>query len=86
MSIPVEFLKNVPADKKADVEAAIRGSTTLLLSLRKILSERLHSVNADEARSTDYDSPAWPFKQANRNGKHSAYQEILSLITFKATE
>lgn len=86
MTIPVEWLKHIPADKKEDYEAAIRASTIVLSGLRKILLDRISAIHAEEGRTTDYDSPAWPFKQASRNGKHTAYSELLALLTFKAKE
>jgi hypothetical protein len=86
MGLPVEFYKNVPTEKKDEYEATIRNSTTLLLALRRILTDRLANLHLEEARTSDYDSAAWPFKQANRNGKYTAYQELLAVITFKAKE
>lgn len=83
MSLNTELLVGIPDDKKKEFEQTLRASTTLLETMHRVLKKRLTTIHLDEARATDYDSPAWPFKQANRNGRYAAYQELLALFTFK---
>lgn len=81
--INTELNKGVPEDKKKEFEQTLRASTTLLETLHRVLRDRMERLQQDEARTTDYDSPAWPYKQANRNGRYTSYQELLALFTFK---
>ncbi|SHH46999.1 hypothetical protein SAMN05444169_7613 [Bradyrhizobium erythrophlei] len=81
--INLELLQFVPDDKKKEVEATLRASTTAVDTLIKVLTQRSKAIERQEASSLDYESPAWPFKQANRNGRYSAYQELIALFTFK---
>jgi hypothetical protein len=83
MAVSTELLKGVPDEQKKDFEATLRNSTTLLLTLQRVLKDRLKNIHLEQSRSMDYDTAAWPFKQAARNGKYAAYQELLSLLTFK---
>lgn len=81
--INTELNRHVPEDRKKEFEQTLRASTTLLDTLAKVLNERMTAILSEQGRSSDYDSAAWPFKQANRNGRYNAYQELLALFTFK---
>ena len=81
--INTELTQGVPDAKKKDFEQTLRASTTLLDTLATVLTRRIASLHSEEGRGTDYDSAAWPYKQANRNGRYTAYQELLQLFTLK---
>ena len=81
--INTELLQGIAEDKKKEFEQTLRASTTLLETIHRVLNRRIDALHSEEGRSTDYDSPAWPMKQANRNGRYAAYQELLALLTFK---
>lgn len=81
--INLELLKGVPDNKKKEIEQTLRASTTMLETLHRVLKDRLKGLHLEESRSADYDSPAWPYKQANRNGQYKQLQEILALFSFK---
>lgn len=81
--INTELLQGISEDKKKEFEQTLRASTTVLDTLAKVLDRRMTALLSEQGRSSDYDSAAWPFKQANRNGRYAAYQELLALFTFK---
>jgi hypothetical protein len=78
-----ELTQGVPEGKKQEFIATVKASTTLIDALHRVLNERLRLIEAQEAKLTDYDSAAWPYKQANRNGRQTAYRELIQLLTFK---
>lgn len=78
-----ELLIGVPEAKKQEIISTIKASTTLLDALNKVLNSRLQQLEASEGKLSDYDSAAWPYKQANRNGRRTAYQELITLLTLK---
>lgn len=81
--INTELLKGIPDDKKKEFEQTLRSSTTTVDTLLRVLKDRLHEIHLSESRTADYDSASWPYKQANRNGRYAAYQELIALFTFK---
>lgn len=60
----------------------------LVLGSQKVL-DRLHEIcyntikNGELTKESDYDSPSWHFKQADKNGYLRAYREIMKLCELK---
>lgn len=56
-----------------------------IINSGKVL-DRIHDLcynmikDSENVSSTDYDSPSWAFKQADRNGYLRAYQEMIDLV------
>lgn len=65
---------------KDNFESLLRNSTTVNTRLVDILKE-MKQTNA-KSLTTDYDSPSWAFKQADKNGYDRALTEILALFNY----
>lgn len=75
---PSSLAKDPEAKKK--LETSVLNSRVALERLREIITEE---IKAGEALpKTDYDSPSWAYKQADRNGALRAYQNVLKLLEF----
>lgn len=82
MSISVEWFIDVPADKKQQIEAALRSSPVLVRQLNKLLDRWENELSAAESRISDYDTPSWGEKQAHRNGDRSRIRKLRDLLSF----
>lgn len=77
-SIPVEWLRGMPAEDGQKVAEVWRNSTYLLDQLRKILLEDLGKIELDS--ETDYSNPNWQFVRADKNGRAKALNRVLDLL------
>lgn len=55
------------------------GNSTRLFDLLKNMIQKRYDAEAG-VKDTDYDSPAWSHKQAHRNGKLTALEEVYKLL------
>lgn len=67
-------------DTKKDVEEAYAQGGLLRRRLSELLQEKMESEVVARTKREDYDSPSWPFKQADSCGYLRALREIISLI------
>lgn len=67
-------------EKGKDEFKRLLAHSALIKRLREILSE---FEKETENRVADYDSPSWPYRQADKNGERRAYQKILSILDHK---
>lgn len=70
----------VDKQAKANFESLVGNSTIVLNRLHDILMEEEQALLAEEASTSDYDSPSWAYKQAHRNGKRAALAHIKRLL------
>ena len=65
-------------EQKQELEQYLRNSTRLFDLLKSMVQKRYDaSLGTKEA---DYDSVSWSHKQAHRNGKLEAFEEIWKLL------
>lgn len=74
-----QWFIGVSPDKRKDTEEAIRHSTIVLRQLRAALEKEIALL--DMVKLEDYDTPSWPYKQADRLGQLRAFRRILNLLT-----
>lgn len=79
MSFPSIWFQGMKEDEKQKLIHSLKNSD---------LSQRLQSILKEwerqlEMTQKDYDSPAWAYKQAHRNGMQEAYKKLLSLFDHK---
>lgn len=72
------WLIGVSPDKKEDTVESIKSSVTALRQLRLFLEQEIKALDA--TNSEDYETPSWPYKQADRLGQLRALRKVLSLI------
>ncbi len=81
-SLSIEWLRGVPAEKKADFEAAVRNSTIALGRLADLLDEWEREMDKAETTVSDFDTPNWALRQAYRNGDRSRIRKLRDLLSF----
>lgn len=72
-----QWYSNLPKAEQEKFKELVRGSKKVLDRLREICYNTKDGVLATS--KTDYDSPSWAYKQADRNGYIRAYEEIAKL-------
>ena len=72
------WLIAIDPDKKADAISSIKSSTTALRQLKLFLEHEIRML--DHTDSKDYETPSWPYKQADRLGQLRALRKVLSLV------
>lgn len=80
------WFKGILPEKKAEYEAILRASTTLIDRLKEMLTDRIKEVHQAQLSMDDYSTPSWAFKQAHRNGREQELRAILTLISFDPKE
>jgi hypothetical protein len=84
MSISTEWIRNVRSDKEAqDFEEVLRNHTMVADRLLELLSEWEETLNAKEAKESDFDTPNWDVKEAYRLGQRSTIRRIRDLYSFR---
>jgi hypothetical protein len=68
-------------DDKNKRESIIRGSREALDILSQIIKQEITSLNIPPA--SDYDSPSWAYKEADRLGQLRALTKLLNLTQLK---
>lgn len=69
------------AEKKANLEGAIRNSQTALIRLRDLLVEEDAALSNNQVSQPDNDA-SWAFKQAHISGERLRIRKILDLLSF----
>ncbi len=77
MALSAKWFHGIAREDRASHEQLIRNSTILLGTLTKVIEEELAALR--KPPSSDYDSPAWAYKQADRNGQIRALTNLLSM-------
>lgn len=82
MALSVEWFFNVPADKKAGFEDALRNSTVMARQLLFLCDKWEQELSTGESKIGDYDTPSWACKQAHRNGDRARIRKLRELLSF----
>jgi hypothetical protein len=70
-------------EDKKEMEELVKGSRRVLERLAAELDKKIERSAKDSRKSTAYDSPNWPFKQADARGYERAMEEVKALINLK---
>lgn len=80
--LPLAWLKGLQGKEKEDLEYLLRNNRQLINKLLELISEFESDESKSETSISDYDSPSWSHKQADRNGARRAYRKIRSLFSY----
>ena len=69
-------------DERTRFEQSVRSSSLVLSRLLQIIEQRENELDRQEAKLSDYDTPAWSHKQAHRNGERSSLKKLSGLLNF----
>ena len=73
-----QWFSSLPKAEQEEFKKLVLGSQKVLDKLSEICYNTIK--NGESPSTSDYDSPSWAFKQADRNGYMRAYREIISLL------
>lgn len=77
----VSWTKGLDRQVQKDIEQNFKESSVMRRRLKQLLLDRIES-SAKEGRLKDlYESPSWPYLQADKRGYERAMQEIIDLIS-----
>lgn len=74
------WTRHLHADRKEEFEALVQNSTIVLGRMKTILHEQLESTLVSEETEGDFDTPAWAYRQAYRNGERAGLRRALRLL------
>lgn len=77
---PEVMTRGLDEKQKKEMFYAI-SSSVLAEKLREFLDQQIRELKVSRS---DYDNPAWAYKQAHYNGELQAYTKILNLLRPKA--
>lgn len=80
--LPLAWLEGLEGKDKEDIEYVLRNNKILIGIFLKLLDRMEQEEIRAETNISEYDSPAWAYKQADRNGAKRAYRKIRTLFTF----
>lgn len=74
------WLTGLTEDQAKAFKDVLKNNQTLIQQVLKILSNKAEAVERKGYKEEDYDLPDWYIRQAFRNGKLAAYQEIAEMF------
>ena len=80
--LSIEWFTGIPRERHEEFEKLIRNSTILLRQLTAILDKWEGELDAGESKATDYETPSWSHKQADRNGDRRRIKRLRELLNF----
>jgi hypothetical protein len=78
-TIPAEWLAGCKSDEEREELGQYLLNSSRLFTLLKGMLQRRYDQEGG-AKVIDYDSPSWSHKQAHKNGRANAYEEIYKLL------
>lgn len=78
MGLSTGWFIGITPDKKADTVEAIKHSTVVLRQLKLFLEQEMKAL--DRVPLEDYETPAWPYKEADRLGQLRALRKVCALL------
>lgn len=72
------FSKCENEEDKEELKGYLLNSSRLFTLLKDMIQRRFDQEGG--ARVADYDNPSWSHKQAHKNGRADAYEEIYKLL------
>jgi len=78
-SVPSEWFAKCETDEeKEELRSYLLNSSRLFDLLKSMIQRRYNQEGG--AKVVDYDSPSWSHKQAHKNGRIDAYEEVYKLL------
>lgn len=79
-----QWFSNLPKDKQEEFKRTVLNSTLVLDKAKEIVYNM--SITESQVGTTDYDSPSWSHRQADRNGYLRALREVVDLLNVSDRE
>lgn len=76
----VSWTKGLDDQSKTDIEQSFNSATLLRKRLIDVLQDKIDSANTMARSKSSYDTPNWPYLQADAVGYERALYEIIDLI------
>jgi len=73
------WFNHLPKAEQEDFKKLVLSSSKVLDRLKDLCYNTIQ--DGVKTRVTDYESPSWAYREADRNGYLRAYQELLELLT-----
>lgn len=67
-------------EQKAERKKLVGSAAPTLKVLKDIVQKLLDEADANELKKSNYESPSWPYMQADLLGTKRAYSQILTLL------
>lgn len=80
--LSVEWFTGIQRERHDEFEKLIRNSTIILRQLSAILDKWEGELDSAESKATDYETPSWSHKQADRNGDRRRLKRFRELLSF----
>lgn len=78
-----DWYKGCPHDQKKERKELVMSAKPTLEVLRNILIEKLKEEEAKSVAKDAYESPSWPYYQADHLGTVRTYKALISLLTLE---
>ncbi len=78
--------KGLSGERLKNVLEEFRAGTAFREQLVLVIKQKIDSNKREVLSKSSYESPAWPFLQADANGYARGLLEVISLITEKDVE
>lgn len=75
-----EWLRDKTPKEQSEISEILQHSTVLKQAFLKILDRMEEQEARQEIQLSDYDSPSWGYKQADRNGAKRAFAKVRALF------
>lgn len=75
------WTKGMSPEQKKEMEASFSSSAFLRMRAIDVCKEKMDVCRKASISSDAYDSPNWPYKQADAVGYQRAMQEIINLFS-----
>lgn len=76
-----QWFNNLPKSEQEDFKKTVLASQVVVDRLKEMCYNKIKNEEV-----SDYDTPSWAYKQADRNGYVRAYKELITLLTFSDKE
>lgn len=76
----VSWTKGLDDQQKTDVEQSFNSATLLRRRLIEVLEDKISSTSSVARSKSSYDTPNWPYLQADYVGYERALHEIIELV------
>ena len=70
------WFMDLPKDEQEGFKREVKSAKNVLDKLEQIVNSKIKEI----VINTDYDSPSWAYKQADRNGYNRALTEIINIL------
>jgi hypothetical protein len=78
----IRWFADLPPERQEDFKKLVLNSQVVLGKLSQILDDEERNLDRQEASVEDFNSSAWPYKQAFRNGERSRIRKMRDLLSF----